>query len=75
MKALLVFWGVGALMFAGCLWGTVMGALVGWVVGLLFDGTMHLLAQALGIDAQPYQLGAMFGFLGGFFRASMEVKT
>ena len=51
-----------------------MGAIAGWVVGLVFDDTMRLLAQALGIEARPYQLGAMLGFLGGFFRASLEVK-
>ena len=74
MKSILMFLGVGALMFTMCLWGTVLGAVVGWTVGLVFDGTMRLLSQALGIDAAPYQLGAMFGFIGGFFRASLEVK-
>ena len=74
MKTILMFLGVGALMFVLCLLGTVLGAVVGWTVGLVFDGTMRLLAQALGIDAAPYQLGAMLGFISGFFRAPLEVK-
>ena len=75
MNALLLFILGGMLLFVGCLWGATIGALVGWLVGFLFDDTMRLLAQALGIaDARPYQLGAMFGFIGGFFRSSLEVK-
>lgn len=71
MKALLVvLLAIGAV-FAACLLGALMGALAGWVVGLIFDDTMALLGKALGIpDAAPYQIGALLGFAGGFFRSA-----
>ena len=54
--------------------GTVIGALAGFIVGLLFDDSLALLAQVLGIQAAPYQLGAIFGFVGGFFRTTVSGK-
>jgi len=69
MQALFMTLLAGLLLFFGCLAGTVIGSVVGWIVGLFFDGTMLLLAQALGIEAAPYQLGAMVGFLGSFFHS------
>jgi hypothetical protein len=73
MKSLLLFLMVGALMFVSAVGGAVMGALGGWLVGWIFDDTMRLAAQAFGIPgAAPYQLGAMAGFFGGFFRATLH---
>lgn len=51
--------------------GTLFGALAGWTVGLVFDGTLSKLATMLGVPGTPpWQLGAMLGFVGGFFRVA-----
>jgi len=50
--------------------GVLVGAFAGWVVGMAFPDTMGLLAQMLHIEAAPWQLGAIFGFVGGFFRST-----
>jgi hypothetical protein len=55
--------------FCGVLLGTLFGAFAGWLAGLVFDDTMRLMAEMAGIDARPWQLGAIFGFIGGFFRS------
>lgn len=76
MKLLAVLLLTIGLLFAGCLIGATMGAISGFVVGLAFDGSMVLLAQALGIpDAQPYQLGAIAGFLGSFFSPTISATS
>lgn len=63
---------VGIVLFFVCLIGTVMGALAGWIVGLVFPETLGLLAKMLNVDAAPWQLGAILGFIGGFFRSSLS---
>jgi hypothetical protein len=61
----------GVFAFVVSLLGAAVGAVVGWIVGLLFDESIALLAQALGVPtAQPYQIGAMLGFVSGFFRST-----
>lgn len=44
------------------------GAFIGWIVGFFFPHTMYLLSQAMNIEASPWQLGIMFGFIAGFFK-------
>lgn len=71
---------VAALVLAGLiilvapLLGALLGALCGWVVGLVFDESMMHLQKLLGTAAAPYQIGAMLGFVGGFFRSSSSSK-
>lgn len=71
MPALIAILGGVALLFLGALLNTLVGAFAGWVVGLVFDDSMRLLAEVLNVKAAPYQLGAIFGFIGGFFRSSL----
>lgn len=59
-------------LFIGITLGAVLGALSGWCVGLLFPDAFRLLEYPLGMvninpPAQPYQIGAMLGFVAGFF--------
>lgn len=68
----LIMGGMGLFLIA--IIGTVLGAITGWAVGLVFGETLALLSQALGIEAAPYQLGAMFAFVGGFFTSSLSVE-
>lgn len=64
------------LVFIACIGGALVGSGAGWVVGLVFDDSLKLLATAMGIPtAEPYQLGAILGFVGGFVRASVSTET
>lgn len=55
------------LLFVAPLFGIAFGAFGGWAVGLFYPNTLHLLGYRLGLDVPPWQLGAMFGFVGAFF--------
>lgn len=50
------------------------GAFIGWVVGFFFPHTMYLLSTAMNIEAAPWQLGIMFGFIAGFFKNTTTVR-
>ena len=50
--------------------GTLIGGVIGWTVGLVFDDTLAALKTALGLSVTNFQLGAMLGFVGGFFKSS-----
>ena len=52
--------------------GTLMGGVAGWTVGLVFVDIMAELKSALGLDVTNFELGAMLGFVGGFFRGKMS---
>ena len=52
--------------------GTLMGGVAGWTVGLVFVDTMAALKNALGLSVTNFELGAMLGFVGGFFRGKMS---
>lgn len=62
------------LLFVAPLFGIAFGAFGGWAVGLFYPNTLHLLGHRLGLDVPPWQLGAMFGFVGGFFKATSTSK-
>ena len=69
--------GVGILLIVFCLIGAVCGAISGWVVGWVFDETMQkLLVNVLHLDnVAMWELGAMLGFIGGFFRGSSSSSS
>ena len=56
-------------LFFGVLLSALIGAFAGWVLGFVFPSTMALASTMLGIEAAPWQLGVIFGFIGGFFRS------
>ncbi|RJY09338.1 hypothetical protein [Aurantiacibacter aquimixticola] len=48
----------------------VMGAAAGWLAGLVFPQVFANLSDMLfGKEVPAWQIGAMFGFIGGFFRS------
>ena len=51
----------------------VAGAFIGWIVGFFFPHTMYLLSTAMNIEAAPWQLGIMFGFIAGFFKNNTKL--
>ena len=53
--------------------GTLIGALSGWVVGLFFGDTILGILACLGITGfKMWQIGAFLGFVGGFFKSSLS---
>jgi hypothetical protein len=49
----------------------LFGAFAGAVIGFFFDETSREFLNALGMQKlEMWQLGAMLGFVGGFFKAS-----
>lgn len=66
---------VTGVVFLAIILGTMMGGVAGWVVGLVFNDTMLALKDFLGTDATNFQVGAALGFVGGFFRATVNAKT
>lgn len=61
----------GALLFAVIVWGTAMGAVSGWAVGLVLGDTLRFGMRAFHIEPMaPWELGAFLGFVGAFFRSS-----
>ena len=68
---------IAALAFIACIISTVMGAAVGWVVGLVFHDTIFDFLRRIGIDVtgmSMWQIGASLGFIGSFFRSNQTVK-
>jgi hypothetical protein len=67
MLAAIIF---AAVFVIGPILGVLYGCLCGWVVGHFWPHTMALLIDRLGLQCEPWQLGAMLGFVGGFFRST-----
>ena len=52
--------------------GVLSGAFVGWVVGWFFADTILGFFAALGITSfKMWQVGAVLGFVGSFFKSSV----
>lgn len=58
--------------------GTLVGAVCGGIVGLLFDDTFRHVLSVFNLDASSlriWQLGAFLGFVGGFLKSNTSVKS
>lgn len=65
-----------AILFLLVIAATVVGALVGWVVGWIFADTILGFFAALGITGfKMWQIGAILGFVGSFFKSSVSTPT
>lgn len=54
-----------------CLGNTVIGAAIGWAVGLIFSETIFGFLSRAGFDVSGlamWEVGAALGFIGYFFR-------
>lgn len=66
-----------ALIFTTPVIGVALGALAGWVVGLFFGTTILGTLSHFGVntsDLAMWELGAMLGFVGGFFKAMLIIE-
>lgn len=73
MKFILGLAAVLVIAFLAIVGGTLIGIISAVVVAYVFPGTMALLALKLGIPT-IWQMGAILGFIGGFFKASTTVS-
>lgn len=70
--ALIVF---AIAIFIAPLIGICVGAFIGWVAGLVFPGTIGLVGSAItGLAIPGWQVGAILGFVGGFFKGRVSVS-
>lgn len=67
--------GAGILIFFACLLSTVIGGILGWVVGLVFPFVIVSLNTVLGLSLSGFQMGAVLGFVGAFFRNAAQSNT
>ena len=52
--------------------GPLAGAASGLVVGWVFDDSMRAFISWTGLHVEPWQIGLVLGFVGGFFRAQIS---
>jgi len=57
------------ILFAAVFISALCGGFFGLVMGWFFPSTMSMISDMLDIPAEPWQLGVIFGFIGGFFRS------
>ncbi len=66
-----------ALILIAPLVGICVGAFAGYIVGLLFPGTVAIVGSAIagGALIPAWQVGAILGFVGGFFKTRVFAKN
>lgn len=69
---------IAVLFVIGVLIPTVIGAAIGAIVAYFFPGTVGILTAAIAANAHVavsgWQIGAILGFIGGFFRTRVSVS-
>ena len=63
---------IGVLLCVVPMAGFLGGGFSGLVVGWWFPETVGALTDWLNIDARPWQVGALLGFVGGYFRSTSK---
>ncbi len=62
-------------LFVTLIFTTSIGAISGWVIGLLFGNAILGVVGAAGVTGvEMWQLGATLGFTGVFFRSHVSVS-
>jgi hypothetical protein len=54
--------------------GTLIVGIVGWIVGLVFPFVIVALNTMTGLTLTAFEMGAVLGFVGSFFKASVSTK-
>lgn len=73
-KILATFFAAIVIAFIAPLFGVLIGAFMGWVVGLFFSATILDFLSRVGVETAGlalWQVGAAMGFLGSFLRTSV----
>lgn len=62
--------------FLFIVFGTLAGAISGWVVGLFFGDTILGIINQLGVKSVAmWQFGAFLGFVGGFLKTKVTATV
>lgn len=77
LVALLALLAVALAIFIAPLIGITFGALAGYIVGQFFPGTVGLVGSAIsgGAVLPAWQVGAILGFVGGFFKTRIKTSN
>jgi hypothetical protein len=65
---------VVALFFLLILLSTLFGGVVGWTVDLVFPFVITTLNTVTGLSLTAFEMGAVLGFVGSFFKASLNTS-
>jgi hypothetical protein len=66
---------IAAILFVAVLLGTLIGGIVGWVVGLVFPFVIVTLNTLTGLTLTAFEMGAVLGFVGSFFKTSVTKES
>ena len=70
-----VILGLGGIFFF-VIFGTLLGGIAGWIVGIFFGDTILGIAQQIGIkNITMFQLGCFLGFIGGFLKTKVTATV
>lgn len=61
---------IAALLFVAMLLSTLMGGVAGWIVEFVFPFVITTLNQLSGLSLTGFEMGAVLGFFGSFFRST-----
>lgn len=64
-----------ALFFFLILVSTLFGGITGWVVGMVFPYVITTVNAVIGTQLTAFEVGAVLGFVGSFFRSSNATKS
>jgi hypothetical protein len=74
MAVILSIMGLVITLFIAVLASTVIGGVVGWIVEAVFPFVAVTLNGLAGTELTGFELGAVLGFFGSFFRSSCSSK-
>jgi hypothetical protein len=74
MNAILAVVGIVATLFFMIIVNTLIGGFVGWTVDLVFPVVNQTLNQLSGLQLDAFDMGAVLGFFGSFFRSTLQSK-
>ena len=66
--------GIIGLLFFVIILSTLFGGIAGWTVNLVFPFVATTLNSLMGTELTAFEMGAVLGFVGSFFRTSLTKK-
>ena len=74
MTYILSIVGILVTLFIAVIASTLIGGFVGWTVNLMFPVVNQTLNQLSGLQLDAFDMGAVLGFFGSFFRSTLQSK-
>lgn len=73
-KIILAVMGIMAVLFLVVVMSTLIGGIVGWIVGMVFPFVIVTLNTLTDLTLTGFEFGAVLGFVGSFFKSSQNIK-